>query len=332
VIDGDTACRLRVAFVDGALPVVGSQPGHREVWIANPDGSGLLNLSNDDNADDINPSWSPNGLRIAFASNRTGKFDIFVVNVDGTGLANLTAGSDLPFDATNPVWSPDGTRIAFVHGLSVWTMNANGTGASQLSTKSTSGSLAWSPTNTQLVFPAGPGVTALYVATIGSSSPPVKLTAGTGLEVGQVWAPAVKIAFSNDSDIFTINGDGTSLFNVTQSAAGGNSSPVVTNDGNTIVFESTRDNGHTELWSIPAIGGTATQITHHTIMFGGDFPTDISPDGSLISYSRSTTTVNGTNSTTVSELGIIGIDGSSAHMFNAPGQHNASSGTFSSCQ
>jgi Tol biopolymer transport system component len=52
------------------------------------------------------PSWAPDGSRLAFAATAGAASSIFVVNADGTGLRRLAAGRD-------PAWSPDGTRIAF---------------------------------------------------------------------------------------------------------------------------------------------------------------------------------------------------------------------------
>ena len=330
-IDGNTACMARVVFVDGPPPVfVGQVPGRREVWVANTDGSGLVNLSNNASADDTSPSWSPSGTRLAFASNRAGKFDVFVVNVDGTGMVNLT--SALTADATNPIWSPDGTHIAFITQGKVWTMNANGAAAAVISTRTQTNDLAWSPTSNQLVFGSlSPNTPALYVITVGDGSPEIKLNPGAAFESGARWAPAQKITFSSGSDILTVNGNGTNLTNVTQNTAGGNKAPVTSNDGSTIAFSSIRDGGFQELWSIPAVGGAAVQITHHTIAHGGDIASDISSDGKLVAYTRTVTTVNGSETSTVTQVGVIGIDGSNERLFNVPHETNGGQATFSSC-
>ena len=73
----------------------------------------LFNLVNLTNAagDDLTPAWSPASVgKIAFASNRNGKFDIFTM--PKIGGAPLALTSDKATDR-EPSWSPDGTKITF---------------------------------------------------------------------------------------------------------------------------------------------------------------------------------------------------------------------------
>ena len=55
----------------------------------NADGTGATRLTNHP-ALDCAPAWSPSGAKIAFDSNRDGKFDIYVMNADGTNPTRLT--------------------------------------------------------------------------------------------------------------------------------------------------------------------------------------------------------------------------------------------------
>ncbi|WP_066311847.1 S9 family peptidase [Bacillus sp. FJAT-29814] len=56
------------------------------------------------------PRWSPDGKKLAFISNRSGKNQIYLLCVNGGEAQQLTT---LACGATNPVWSPDGSRLAF---------------------------------------------------------------------------------------------------------------------------------------------------------------------------------------------------------------------------
>jgi Tol biopolymer transport system component len=57
------------------------------------------------------PSWSPDGSLLAFASNRSGNWEIYVRRVEGGQEVNITNN---PGEDYQPAFSPDGNSIAFV--------------------------------------------------------------------------------------------------------------------------------------------------------------------------------------------------------------------------
>jgi Tol biopolymer transport system component len=54
--------------------------------------------------------YSPDGLKVAFVSDRSGDSEVWVANADGSNPAQLTSQRAIP---TAPQWSPDGKRLAF---------------------------------------------------------------------------------------------------------------------------------------------------------------------------------------------------------------------------
>ncbi len=90
------------------------QPTSLEIFVMNPDGSGLRQVTTS-SAASFAPYFHPDGRRIIFSSNITsqqgrGEFDLYMINVDGTGLERVTHAA--AFDGF-PMWSPDGMKLVF---------------------------------------------------------------------------------------------------------------------------------------------------------------------------------------------------------------------------
>ncbi len=60
---------------------------------------------------DETPAWSPDGLKIAWPSERDGRLSIFLMEAATGGVRRLTT---LSGEGDSPAWSPDGRRICFV--------------------------------------------------------------------------------------------------------------------------------------------------------------------------------------------------------------------------
>ncbi|HUT15915.1 MAG TPA: hypothetical protein VMY98_06690, partial [Anaerolineae bacterium] len=80
-----------------------------DIWVMRGDGSDPRRLT-EDPGNDLSPTWSPDGKRIAFVSDRDGNKEIYVMNADGNEQIDLTRD---PSEDWTPAWSPDGTKIAF---------------------------------------------------------------------------------------------------------------------------------------------------------------------------------------------------------------------------
>jgi Tol biopolymer transport system component len=95
---------------DGGWFVYTSQGEKQEdLFLVDKDGAGRQ-LTND-SFNDRGPRWSPDGRRVAFYSDRSGRFEAWVINMDGSDLHQITYTSGQP--VFFPIWSPDGDRILF---------------------------------------------------------------------------------------------------------------------------------------------------------------------------------------------------------------------------
>lgn len=74
------------------------------------EGAFPTNLSRDPSARDVLARVSPDATRIAYASDSTGNWDIWIMNRDGAGAKQVTIHEERD---TNPTWSPDGSHLVF---------------------------------------------------------------------------------------------------------------------------------------------------------------------------------------------------------------------------
>ena len=89
----------------------------RHLWVVNVPGGETKQITDGEDWNDTDPQWSPDGTRIAFVSDRTGKAydgsrntDVWVIPASGGALTKI---SDHPFEDESPRWSPDGKQILF---------------------------------------------------------------------------------------------------------------------------------------------------------------------------------------------------------------------------
>src|SRR6478735_10221136 len=86
------------------------------IWTMTPDGKQAKPVvSGDVTSIEREPAWSSDGNRIAFAADRGGGFDLFVVNIkNGVASGPPTAVTTMPGDERWPSWTSDG-RLVFAH-------------------------------------------------------------------------------------------------------------------------------------------------------------------------------------------------------------------------
>ena len=148
----------RVAYVvDPCSGVRSTCAGTTAIYRMNANGTGVRKLARGVRYRQISgqfvseyaaiPTWSPNGRKIAFVSDRAGSAEVYVMNADGSRQRRLTRYAK-PGELA---WSPDGRMLAFgSHARGgprdVYVMNADGTGLLNLTPGPGGGEApSWSP-------------------------------------------------------------------------------------------------------------------------------------------------------------------------------------------
>lgn len=235
--------------------------------------------------DDVMPRFSPDGDRVAFASNREGTWNIFVMSVDGGQPTQITANAEAEL---HPSWSPDGATLAFCKlGMQsqrweIWVLDVERPAAPKFLDYGLFPK--WSPDvrQSRILFQRSRQRGSRYhsIWTVdfvdGDAIRPTEIiSAANAAIINPAWSPdGERIAFVSvvdpqynggmvpeQSDIWIVNADGTGRTNLTDGQFA-NFQPVWAKD-NRVFFVSNR-NGVDNVWAVSTrratnIGGTDRQ-------------------------------------------------------------------------
>ncbi len=245
--------------------------GNNEIYVINPDGTGLLRLTRNASYDGY-PAWSPDGTKIAFESNRGGFFQIYVMGSDGANPVRITEG---PFENRFPSWSPDGKHVAYQskrdNGLQIYAMDIESKKERSVTrTWHKSGLPSWAPDGRSIAFTAnkllGWGV---YI--MGHDGSNIQALDTEGGSCRPKWKKdGSKIAYvsqkaDNKGDVWVMKRDGSDKKRLTTDSANYDYFPSWSSDGQWIVYSKTshKERGNWELWIIHVETGASKQITNH---------------------------------------------------------------------
>jgi TolB protein len=170
--------------------VMSEADGASDIFSVRTNGRRLRRLTNS-RAIEVSPTWSPDGERIAFVSDRSGPPQIFIMDSDGGNTRRLTYDGDYN---TTPVWSPDGQWIAYETRVGsqfdIWLIDPEGNVNVPLVMHPRSDeSPSWAPNGRKLIFSSTRrGRADLYVIDRDGSNLR-RLTRSAGNNTSPAWGP-----------------------------------------------------------------------------------------------------------------------------------------------
>lgn len=249
-----------------------------DIYLQSTTGSTITQLT-DDPGDDVMPEFSPDGGHIAFASNRSGNWNIYTVPVVGGRPVQLTFDRE---HELHPSWSPDGRMIAYCrYGAQsgrweIWTVDIENPSVRRFLVYGMFPE--WNPDGVQnkILFqrPRQRGSRYHSIWTVdyvnGEAVRPTEIvSAANAAAINPAWSPdGQRIVFvtvldpdaepnarPGQSDIWVVNVDGSNRTNLTNGTAA-NYQPAWASDGH-VYFVSNRS-GVDNVWSVAAGFGNAS--------------------------------------------------------------------------
>jgi Tol biopolymer transport system component len=287
-----TSGRAAVPGVNGDLLFRQVQGGDSELYRIGADGSSMRDVSHAPSAQDLDPTWSPNGALIAYARKATGGQlppDIWVMFGDGSGRTRLTTDT---VPERQPAWSPNGASIAYARaggnfgGFHIWVMNQDGSNQHEVThpwAKASDTDPTWSPDGTRLAFiRSKPGsFPELYVVNADGSGL-TRLTLNGLIEGHPSWSPdGTRIAFdrccpAGQSDIYVIDLATRIETDLTNSPTADEFDPAWSPDATRIAFVGfVLGDGNKDLYGMALDGTPPVRLT-------SDPAAELSPDWQVL--------------------------------------------------
>ena len=271
------------------------------IVVTRTDGSGRSLITNGDGVD-VSPTWSRDGLHLAFwhRDASAARWTLVVIDADGANRAVLADGvrlrarEDILNQPSNLSWSPDSQQIAYAAdvdaGSSIFIATLGKTGATQITDPALKAlDPAWSPRGEVIAFQSDASATLHVVGVDGAGEH--RLSSLTQTAWWPDWAPdgsrlAVAAANGGSTDIWTVSADGAELHDISNDP-NLEISPSWSPDGERVAWARALEGPSSRAWIAVADLAAPTVIEIHVEV---DFAPPVwSPDGlRLFSYAPAT--------------------------------------------
>jgi Tol biopolymer transport system component len=233
----------------------------------------------------IDPTWSPDGVWLAYAADRGGGMDLWKQPASGGEPVQLTRG---PAAEMHPAWSPDGRTLAYsIQGEEGGIFLIPSDGGQPIRVTSHGARPAWAPDGRELAFDSNGSI---YIVNYAGGEP-LLIVSGTSGAPYVEWSRDGKSLYYWDRtrrDLFVVDVESKETASLNLIPTGEEAAGIAVGpEGDRLVFSKGAFGGDKDLWRVsldPLTGTPLGDSRRLTISATDDIQPRFSPDGKRLAF------------------------------------------------